>query len=192
MDWQERLRSPRLWLEGSHLVENNHCTNKLLLILILRKCLWRRNWKRSQCYFFVVCEIGKLYLASRSHNSQYFWPIWFCGRNLSQLSRTELATLFFCVISLTLSKNIVSDCIGYFESYARASQFSKRDSLYEELRQAGQLQLISQTPKMGREHNGDNGEQMGAEWWPSLISGYITCKQTWENEKNGHFAENMT
>ena len=56
---------------------------------------------------------------------------------------------------------------------ARASQFNKRDSLYEELRQAGQLQLISQTPKMGREHNGDNGEQMGAEWWASHISGYL-------------------
>ena len=43
---------------------------------------------------------------------------------------------------------------------------------------------------MGREHNGDNGEQMGAEWGPSLLYGYLQADL--RTEENGHFAENMT
>ena len=80
----------------------------------------------------------------------------------------------FCVVYLTLSKNKVSDRIGYREFVViEPASLVGEGGLYEELRQAGQLELISQTPKMGREHNGDNGEQMGAEWWPSLLYGYL-------------------
>ena len=60
--------------------------------------------------WFVKLESSLLHL--KATTVSIFWQIWFDGRN-SQVSWAEQRSS--CFVSLTLSKNKVSDCIGYRE-----------------------------------------------------------------------------